>query len=224
MGGSLVVESAARGRGLIVSGATLAAYIPAALALNLLPGSDMTFCLAQGLRGGPRAGIAAAAGVALGCVIAALVAGAGIGLIVAGGAMLADLIRGAGAVYLLWLAWKSWRGDNGEGALPPALPAATAFRDGMIVNLTNPKVLLFILAFVPQFVDFAAGQVLAQFAIFGVIISAGGMLVNGAVGSFAGGLGRSLLNSPKARLYLARGTALIFAALALRLFVEFLPL
>lgn len=84
------------------------------------------------------------------------------------------------------------------------------------MNLLNPKVILFVLAFVPQFVD-PARPILPQFLIFGVVLSAGGLVVNGAVGVFAGSIGARLASASGARRWLGRVTAAIFAGLALRL-------
>ena len=92
-----------------------------------------------------------------------------------------------------------------------------AFRDGMVVNLTNPKIILFVLAFIPQFVDPAAGPILGQFLIFGAIIALGGFVVNGLVGVFAGGAGRLLIGNPRASRIMGWVTGGIFTALALRL-------
>ena len=87
---------------------------------------------------------------------------------------------------------------------------------GFLVNLTNPKVILFVLAFIPQFVD-PAGSVLMQFLMFGTIIALGGFIVNSAVGVFAGGMGRRLVNNPRVSQIVGWITGGIFAALALRL-------
>jgi threonine/homoserine/homoserine lactone efflux protein len=194
---------------------TLLAFIPAALALNFTPGADMMFCLGQGLRSGRRSAVAASAGVSAGGMVHVTLAGLGLGAAVAAMPWLFDVIRWAGVSYLLYLAWGAFR----EGAIPaetPAVPAVRAFRSGFLVNITNPKVILFVLAFVPQFVD-PAGPVLAQFLIFGAVLSFGGFLVNGAVGLFAGRAGRMLTGNPAAGRWLGRVSGSIFAALALRL-------
>ena len=106
------------------------------------------------------------------------------------------------------------------GAVPAELrrvPARRAFRSGLAVNLANPKVILFVLAFVPQFVDPAAGPVLAQFMALGAVLALGGFVINAAVGLFAGGAGRRLTGSPAASRWAGRISGGIFAALALRL-------
>lgn len=156
----------------------LLAFVPAALALNLTPGADMMFCLGQGLRTGPRAAWAASAGIAVGGMVHVTLAGLGLGAAVAALPWLFDVIRWVGVGYLLWLAVSAFRG--GARSEPVAVPGtARVFRSGLIVNLTNPKVILFVLAFVPQFVDPAAGPLLGQFLIFGSVLAVGGFVING---------------------------------------------
>lgn len=196
----------------------LLAFIPAALALNLTPGADMLFCLAQGARVGPRPAIAASAGVSTGSLIHVTISGLGLGALVAAYPVAFDVIRYVGVAYLIWLAWRTLRSPltTTEG---PDIRASRAFRDGLLVNLTNPKVILFILAFVPQFVD-PARPVLPQFLIYGSVIALGGFFVNGAVGVFAGGIGRQLARNPRIERVLRIVTSTIFGALALRLALE----
>lgn len=194
---------------------TLAAFVPAALALNLTPGADMMFCLGQGLRSGARAAVAASAGISLGGMVHVTLAGLGLGAAVAAVPWLFDVIRWIGVAYLLWLAWGALRGGALRAEMSP-VAVSRAFRTGMMVNLTNPKVILFVLAFVPQFVDPAAGPILAQFLVFGSILSIGGFVINGAVGVFAGGARRWLAGLGRWLGFVSGG---IFVALAVRLAV-----
>ena len=201
---------------------TLLTFIPAALALNLTPGADMMFCLGQGMRGGWRAALAADFGIALGGFVHVTLAGLGLGALVAGYPWLFDAIRWVGVGYLLWLAWGAFVSavyGPGLAATGSVIKPGRAFQQGLLVNLTNPKVILFVLAFVPQFVDPSRGPVLAQFLIFGAVLCIGGLVINGLVGVCAGGLGSRMARSPR----LARGLGLasggIFAALAVRLAV-----
>ncbi|MGR3633295.1 MAG: LysE family translocator [Limimaricola soesokkakensis] len=193
----------------------LLAFLPAALALNLTPGADMMFCLGQGLRGGPRAGLAAAGGIGRAVMGHVTLAGLGLGAAVAAMPWLFDAIRWIGVGYLLWLAATALRGDGAATEIPAVRPAR-AFRQGLVVNLTNPKVILFVLAFLPQFTD-PARPVLPQFLALGAVLSLGGLVVNGAVGVLAGGVGRRLAGSAGFNRWLGRVSASIFAALALRL-------
>lgn len=196
---------------------TLLAFLPAALVLHVTPGPDMLFCLAQGARGGARPALAASAGISLGLMVHVTLAGLGLGLLIARTPVVFDAIRIVGIVYLIWLAWRTLSAPPATEALPRR--AAHAFRDGLVVNLTNPKVILFILAFLPQFVD-PAGPVLAQFLIFGAVLALGGFVTNGLVGIFAGGLGTALTRNPALDRAMRWITATIFGALALRLVLE----
>lgn len=195
---------------------TLLAFIPAALVLNFTPGADMMFCFGQGLRSGAKSAVAASAGISAGSMIHVFLAGLGLGAVVAAMPWVFDTIRWVGVGYLLFLAWGAIR-NGAVSADGPAKPTRSSFRDGMLVNLTNPKVILFVLAFIPQFVDPAIGSVLGQFLIFGLIIATSGFVVNGLVGIFAGGAGRVLVSNPRASRILGWFTGGIFAALAIRL-------
>jgi len=190
----------------------LLAFVPAGLALNLTPGADMAFCLGQGLRSGPRAAAAASAGIALGAFVHTLLAGLGLGALVATVPLAFEVIRWIGVAYLVWLAVQTLR-HRATADMPPVSPAR-AFGTGLIVNLTNPKVILFVLAFVPQFVVPAAGSVLGQFLIFGAMLSLGGFVINGLVGVFASGLGQRLAQGSRMLDWI---TATVFAGLAARL-------
>jgi threonine/homoserine/homoserine lactone efflux protein len=192
------------------------AFVPAALALNLTPGPDMAFCLGQGLRSGPRAAVAASAGVALGGMIHTALAGLGLGAVVAALPGAFDVIRWIGVVYLVYLAWGAFRSPAGTRAIGHAMSVWRAFGSGLAVNLANPKVILFVLAFVPQFVVPQAGPVLMQFLVFGAMMGLGGLVINGAVGVFASTLGRRLAGGGRVLGWISGG---IFIALAARLAV-----
>ena len=118
---------------------------------------------------------------------------------------------------------RSWARTEWRALAPAALPAtvparplARIFRDALLVNLLNPKVVLFILAFLPQFVT-PARPVLPQFLVLGAVFCLGGLAVNGVVGGFAGTIGGRLARSQAIARWLSRTTAAIFAGLALRL-------
>lgn len=196
---------------------TLLAFIPAGLALNLTPGADMMFCLGQGLRSGRRAAMAANFGIALGGMVHVTLAALGLGALVAAHPTAFEAIRWLGVAYLLWLAIAALRSPPfaADAAVAPA-PAGRVFLQALMVNLLNPKVILFILAFLPQFVD-PSRPVLPQFLTLGLVFSAGGLLVNGAVGLFAGSIGQRLARSASLARWLSRISATIFGALALRL-------
>lgn len=202
----------------MIDAGLLLAFIPAALALNLTPGADMMFCLAQGMRGGPYPALAASAGISAGAMVHVTLAGLGLGALIASAPWAFDAIRWIGVVYLLWLAWRTLRTPIGGGQKPAVHPSRS-FRDGLLVNLTNPKVILFILAFVPQFID-PTRPVLPQFLIFGAVLALGGFAVNGMVGVFSGGIGRALARNTGIERILRVISATVFGGLALRLAIE----
>ncbi|MEP1538650.1 MAG: LysE family translocator [Paracoccaceae bacterium] len=190
-------------------------FLPAAFALVLTPGPDMLFAMAQGFRGGRGPALGASAGIALGGFITAALAGLGLGVVVNTAPWLFGVVRWIGIAYLLWLAIKTLRapliGENKRSVRP-----AQAFRDGLFVNLSNPQVILFVLAFIPQFVD-PALPVLPQFLIFGGTIAVLGFVVKATVGVSASGIGRALVQNKKLELGLRWITAGIFGGLAARL-------
>jgi threonine/homoserine/homoserine lactone efflux protein len=201
---------------MLVDPLTLAAFVPAALALNLTPGADMMFCLAQGMRGGPRPAVAASAGISAGAMVNVALAGLGLGALIASMPGLFAAIRWAGVAYLLWLAVRTLCAPLGAADAPVARPAR-AFRDGFLVNISNPKVILFILAFIPQFVDPDRGAILGQFLIFGSVVALGGFVINAAVGWGAGGIGRALARDRRVERLLRALSASVFGLLAARL-------
>lgn len=214
MGRSSVAQGAVAGA-VLIDPVLFLAFLPAALALNLTPGADMLFCFAQGARSGPRAAVAASAGISVGLMIHVMLAGLGLGALIAAFPWLFGAIRWLGAAYLLWLAWKTWHSPlTGEGGR--VLSSSRAFRDGLIVNLSNPKVILFILALVPQFID-PARPVLLQFIACGAVMALGGFVINALVGIFSGRVGRVILQSPRAERGLRTASTGIFAALAARI-------
>lgn len=202
---------------MIVDPILLLAFVPAGLALNVTPGPDMMFCLAQGLRGGARCGWAASGGVALGGMLHVLLAGLGLGALVAALPGAFDAIRWGGAAYLAWIAWKTLRTPIAGSDAPPLVPGQ-ALRQGFAVNITNPKYILFVLAFVPQFID-PLQPVLPQFLVYGVLMSAGGLVVNGLVGQFAGQMRRYLQGGTTTERGLRYACAALFGGLAVRLAV-----
>lgn len=200
---------------MIVDPILLLAFIPVGLALNVTPGPDMMFCLAQGLRGGARCGWAASAGVALGGMVHVLLAGLGLGALVAAVPGAFDVIRWGGAAYLAWIAWKTLRTPIAGSDAPMMVPAKAA-KQGFVVNITNPKFILFVLAFVPQFID-PTLPVLPQFLIYGLLMSTGGLVVNGLVGQFAGQMRRHLHGGTTTERALRYACATLFGGLAVRL-------
>ena len=198
--------------------ATLLAFLAGALVLNFTPGADVLFATASGIQGGPKVGAAAGLGVGVGGIVHVLATAFGLGALVAAHPAALVAVRWAGAGYLLWIAVKSWRArpvqlEAGQGV--PTLVAA--FRRGVITNVLNPKVILFMLAYLPQFTDPAIGPVWQQILILGGIFFCTGTLVTTGYGALAGWLGARLARRMGV---LNRVAAVLFGALALRLALE----
>lgn len=193
---------------------TLAAFIGAGVLLNLTPGSDVLFATASGVRGGWRAGVAAAAGISCGslCHVALTAAGMAAALQAMPGML--EAIRWIGAAYLLFLAWQSWHAPATTDSARGAASLSRAFGRGLLTNVLNPKVALFILAFLPQFTDPGIGPVWQQIVALGVIFAMTGFVITSAYGALAGAFGQALNTRARA---LNRIAALVFAGLAVRL-------
>ncbi|MEM7597544.1 MAG: LysE family translocator [Pseudomonadota bacterium] len=194
--------------------ALLLAFIGAGLLLNLTPGADFVFISASGISGGPRVGMAAAVGVNLGIVVHVAMAAAGLSALLIAFPLAYDVIRYAGAAYLIYLAIQAWRssGEIGQGKAAPSL--SSAIRRGFITNVLNPKTALFIFAFIPQFTDPAIGPIWMQVLFLGGVFMAFGFAFALSLGALAGAFSNAL--KARARL-LNRLSAVMFAGLAARL-------
>ncbi|WP_347267587.1 LysE family translocator [Paracoccus sp. (in: a-proteobacteria)] len=192
----------------------LGAFMAGALVLNFAPGQDVFFASACGIQGGPRAGALAGFGVGLGVVCHVLMATLGLGALVAAWPGALAAVKYAGAAYLLILAWKSWRAPATAPGARAARSAWNIIRRGALSNLLNPKPVLFLLAFLPQFTRAAYGPVWQQFLGLGLMFALSGTLVTMGYGLAAGHAGQVL---GRRLTIVNRIAALMFAGLALRL-------
>jgi threonine/homoserine/homoserine lactone efflux protein len=198
---------------------TLAFFMAAVLALNLTPGPDMLFCFANGVSQGRAAGAVAAFGIGAGTLVHTVAAALGLAGLLLASPLAFDIVRYTGAAYLVWLAWKTLRaaplGTSGTAPAPRSL--WRVFAQGAVTNVLNPKVALFFLAFLPQFIDPNAGPVALQVVVLGMLINLSGTLINLVVGAGAGGLGSLLARNPTIARVQQYVTATIFLGLAARL-------
>lgn len=185
----------------------------------------MLFILATGARGGPRAGLLATLGVASSEVVQITAVAAGLSALFAAAPAAFTVLRLCGAVYLLYLGIQALRSAR-RGSPLAASPAGArvsgryAYLRGALTNLVNPKMVTFVVAFLPQFVDRSLGHVPAQFAVLGAIFIALEVLVDGAVGLSAGRLGGWLSRRRRARQAVDASSGMIMVALAGRLALE----
>lgn len=199
-----------------LDGVTLASFLGAGVLLNLTPGADVMFASASGIAGGPRAGVAAAFGVALGGLMHTALAAAGLAVILQAHPLAYDVVRYAGAAYLAYLAVKSWRARPADAA-KGAARLGRAIRRGFVTNALNPKVALFVLALLPQFTNPETGPVWAQILVLGGLFSFTGFFITAGYGVAAGLAGKAL---GRATGWLNKVAAIVFGALALRLVLD----
>ncbi len=198
---------------------TLLLFMAAALALNLTPGPDMLFCLGSGAHRGPKAGVAASLGVAAGAMVHTAAAAFGLAGLLMASPLLFEIVRWTGAAYLVWLAWNTYRAAPpvADGTAVTQNDITRIFLRGAVTNILNPKVAIFFLAFLPQFIDPARGSVVVQALVLGTMMNISGTIVNGLVGAGAGGLGRTLARNPAAARVLNYASGTVFLGLAVRL-------
>lgn len=195
----------------------LAAFILGGLALNFAPGVDVFFATACGLQGGPKAGAMAGLGVGLGGIWHVMLAALGLSALIAAHPEALQAIRWAGAGYLLWLAWKSWGAKETGAEVRGSMRPSRALLRGCLSNMLNPKPVLFILAFLPQFTSPDYGPIWQQILLLGGIFTFTGTLVTMGYGVLAGVMGKAIGR----RLgVMNRVAAVLFAGLAAKLVVE----
>jgi threonine/homoserine/homoserine lactone efflux protein len=159
------------------------AFVLAGLALNIIPGADMTFVMASAARGGTRSGLAAALGIGAGALVHIAAAVVGLSALIASSQAAFAAVKWLGAAFLLYLAFTMVRGGGGAGEAARPVPASNwkIFRAGALVNILNPKVGLFFLAFLPQFVDPQATVPAVQILALGLWFDFAGTIVNAVV-------------------------------------------
>jgi threonine/homoserine/homoserine lactone efflux protein len=200
----------------------LALFVVTALVLNATPGVDLMYTVTRTLQLGWRSGVAAALGIGAGCAVHAVAAAFGLAALLAASPSAFDLIRWAGAAYLLWLGWGMLRAAMqpdvaaaGTAAAPP-MSSAQVFAQGVMTNVLNPKVALFFLALLPQFIRTDAASKPLAFLFLGAIFIINGTLFLFAVVALAHRV-RRLGARPGARRALNAVGASLFVMLAGRL-------
>jgi threonine/homoserine/homoserine lactone efflux protein len=193
-------------------------FLVAALALNIAPGPDMLYVIGRSVGQGRKAGIVSSLGVFVGCWIHILAAAFGIAALLRSSPVAFNAVRYAGAAYLIYLGIKmlAQKTDLASQQLKSESLGAI-FRQGAITNMLNPKVAIFFLAFLPQFIDASRGSVALQIVVLGLIFNVGGTLVNLAVAYAGGTLGELLRRNQSIARLQQRFTGLIFVGLGLRL-------
>lgn len=197
------------------------AFLAAALLVTVAPGPDNLAVLSLGLSRGRRAAIGFGLGCALGCFTHTLWASLGISAVLAASETAFLLLKLAGAAWLCWVGWQALKSPGARfGACErrsDATPLHVYLRRGFIANALNPKVALFFLAFLPQFVSAGSPQAAAQSALLGALFAFQTVIVFGLIGWFAGAIGAWLVAYSRR---LDQATGALFIGLGLRLAVE----
>jgi len=202
---------------------TLALFAIACLALTAMPGPDMLLIASRSASQGKASGFATLAGIQLGTYCHAAAAAFGLSQLFLVVPVAYDIVRYAGAAYLLYLAWKTFRAPGTARATTDGLhrfSIAVVFRQGLLTNLLNPKMALFVLALFPQFVLPESGSVALQIMLLATVLNLIGIAVNGAVVLAASRLGRAFSGGGRLRRvpHILLGT--VFAGLAVRLALD----
>ena len=198
-----------------------ALFVASGILLNLTPGADTLYIAARATTLGRKAGAVAALGIAAGCCVHIVAAGLGLSALLATSATAFTLVKLAGAAYLIYMGIALWRSAKASSqpaaASPASAPLDRIFVQGMLTNVLNPKVALFFLAFLPQFVDESGAHRLAAFLLLGSVFNATGLVWNLFVAWTSAGLGRRARSFPGRMHALRRLAGAVFVILGVKL-------
>lgn len=194
-------------------------FFVASILLGLAPGPDNIFVLTQSSLYGRKAGFAVVFGLCTGLTVHTAAVALGIAAFLQTSAYAFTALKLAGAFYLAWLSWQAFRATSKSLRLNKQNRRTfwQLYRRGILMNVTNPKVSIFFLAFLPQFVDPEKGQVAVQIVLLGGLFIVATLLVFGSISLVAGSLGEKVGQSERAQKILNRVAGTVFLLLAVRL-------
>lgn len=203
---------------------TTLTFFAASVLLALVPGPDNVFVLLHSAVHGRRAGMLVVLGLCTGLLGHTAAVALGLAAVFAASATAFTVLKLCGAAYLVWLAWQAWRApvsalgeETSSEAASPQLSAAQTYGRGVLMNITNPKVAIFFLAFLPQFTNPAQGPMAGQILMLGGIFMLATLLTFGTIAVFAASFGMVFKRSLRAQRWLNRIASLVFVGLALKL-------
>ena len=197
----------------------LLAFFTTSVILALSPGPDNLFVMAQSARTGRIAGLFVTLGLATGLIGHTVAVAFGLAAIIRASTLAFTALKFSGAAYLLYLAWQAFRAEAATVKKEDvqAFSRGNLYRRGIVMNITNPKVSLFFLAFLPQFADPRRGSMMLQFFQLGGIFIMATIFVFGLISFIAGGVGEKFSSSPLAQKIVNRIASAVFVGLALKL-------
>jgi threonine/homoserine/homoserine lactone efflux protein len=207
---------------------TTLTFFVASVMLALVPGPDNVFVLLHSAAHGWRSGLLVVLGLCTGLLFHTAAVALGLAALMASSSFAFTALTLLGAVYLLWLAWQSWNAPVHSSDATPSLDSPVpdfilstrqTYSRGVLMNITNPKVAIFFLAFLPPFVVANQGAVGLQILLLGGVFMVATLFTFGAIAFFAGRFGQAFQSSAIAQRSLNRLASLVFCALALRLLV-----
>jgi threonine/homoserine/homoserine lactone efflux protein len=198
-----------------------ALFVASGILLNLTPGADTLYIVTRATTLGRKAGAVAALGIAAGCCVHIVAAGLGLSALLATSAVAFTAVKLVGAAYLIYMGVMLWRtgprSPKPAAGRLPAAPLPRIFVQGALTNILNPKVALFFLAFLPQFVDPDGTDRLAAFLLLGTVFNTTGLLWNLFVAWSSAGIGRRFNGLPVRMHALHRIAGAVFVALGIKL-------
>ncbi len=197
-------------------------FLAAAVLITLSPGPDNLMVLSTGIAKGRLRGMAFGLGCALGCLSHTLLAVIGVSALIAASPAAFTALKVAGGLYLIWMGWGAIRSRGGARVSKEGVPDESArrlFAKGMVAAAINPKLVLFFLSFLPQFVVASRGDANLQTALLGLVFALQGAVIFGLLGYFSGTIGGWLNRTPTAGMWLDRIAGAVFIGLGLRLIV-----
>jgi threonine/homoserine/homoserine lactone efflux protein len=203
----------------MIEPAKFALFVGASWALIISPGPDMIYVITRGMTHGRRAGVLSAIGVVCGILVHTTAAAFGLTLIFQASALAFLVVKYTGAAYLLYLGIKAWRDKTTlhlQTSAPLAKPGAL-FWQGVLSNVLNPKIAIFFLAFLPQFVNKGSSHVTWQMMILGITFAFFGLCFLLVVGYFSGTIGSWLTHRPQYAQFFQRLASGILVGLGIRL-------
>lgn len=200
-------------------------FIAAGWLLNLTPGPDVLYIVSSALKSGVRAGIVAALGIVSGCFVHVFAAALGVGALLATSATAFTVLKWAGAAYLMWMGVKLLLAKGGGSSIVPAGESAEVvavnlwrvFRQGFLTNVLNPKVALFFLAFVPQFIAPGTEDKVTAFLLLGLLFNLNSLPINFGYAWLAGWASRRVGAVQRAMHWMDRAAGVMFVGFGLRL-------
>lgn len=199
----------------------LLAFTLAAVLITATPGPDNLMVLSMGMSRGRRQGIAFGLGCAVGCLSHTALAVLGVSAVIAASPVAFTVLKWIGGAYMVWLGVNAWRSAGKSSAVSGAglAPSSTAelFFKGVFANAINPKVVLFFLSFLPQFVVPAQGSIALQLSLLGLVFTLQAALLFSLLGWFAGAIGAWLGRTPRAGVWLDRAAGTVLVGLGVRM-------